>query len=152
MIFLIDSKHLIRKLAKLLWVLQKKIKSQKIKGKLNQPCVCAFVGATLADAVVIVWAGAVVTVVIANVIADVFPLLLDVLITGKCTNDSNCPKSRASLSIPPTKSARPKRAYQRKRKKEKKNIYKYTFKYKMSLISRPSADYSKPTTTTKKRT
>lgn len=100
-------------------------------------------GATLADAVVIVCAGAVVTVVIANVIAEVFPLLLDVLIAGKCTNDSNCPKSRASLSIPPTKSARPKRAYQRER--EKKHKYVSTLKYEMSLISRPSADYSKLT-------
>lgn len=75
------------------------------------PCVGAFEEATLAVAVVIVWTGVVVTAVIANVIADVFPLLLDVLITGICTNDSNCPKSSASLSIPPTKSARPKQAY-----------------------------------------
>lgn len=95
------------------------------------PCVGAFVGTTLADAVVIVCAGVVVTAVIANVIADVFPLLFDVLIAGKCTNDSNCPKSRASFSIPPTKSARPKRAYHKNvnRKMNQINInLQYIFK------------------------
>lgn len=47
------------------------------------PCVGGFVEVTLADAVVIVCAGVVVTAVIAIVIADAFPLFCDVLITGK---------------------------------------------------------------------
>lgn len=118
------------------------------------PCVGAFDGATLADAVVvIVWAGAVETVVIANVIADWFALLFDVLTVGKCTNDSNCPKSSASLSIPPTKSVRPKRAYQRifrwengtKEETDKETqttsinqIYRYKLRFRNSYIGSKS--------------
>lgn len=53
---------------------------------------CAVDVAAPCDAVVVISADVVVTAAIAvtaNVIEDVFPLLFDVLIDGKCTNDSN---------------------------------------------------------------
>lgn len=82
----------------------------------DQPCAGVFVAAPLAVAVVvIVFVGVVETagkiIAVAGAVDVVFPLLIDVFIAGKCTNDSNCPKSSASLSIPPTKSTRPMCAY-----------------------------------------
>lgn len=95
---------------------------QQINGK---PCAGVFVAAPLAVAVVvIVFVGVVETavkIIAVAVVAVVFPLLIDVFIAGKCTNDSNCPKSRASLSIPPTKSTRPIRAYHIVSKNNNKN-------------------------------
>lgn len=79
----------------------------------SEPCAGVFVATPLTVAV-IVFVGVVeaaVKIIAVAVVAVVFPLLIDVFIAGKCTNDSNCPKSSASLSIPPTKSTRPLRAY-----------------------------------------
>lgn len=75
----------------------------------NKPCAGVFVATPLTVAV-IVFVGVVeaaVKIIAVAVEAVAFPLLFDVFIAGKCTNDSNWPKSSASLSIPPTKSTRP---------------------------------------------